>query len=116
MTGEEVRRLFGSNLRRLRLQKGLSQLALATQAGMAHNFINDIENGRKWVSPETIAKIVSTLGAEPYQLFLSEELAKDETEVELLAYKNDLTAALTMAMEEVGARYLAAAKQKPELR
>lgn len=38
-------------------------------ADLTHNFINDIENGRKWVSPDTLAKLSNALKIEPYQFF-----------------------------------------------
>jgi transcriptional regulator with XRE-family HTH domain len=67
-----IRRLFSSNLRRLRTAANISQLTLANQAELTHNFINDIENGKKWVSAETIGKLATALKVEPYQFFLSE--------------------------------------------
>lgn len=67
---QDVRELLAKNLKRARLNLNLSQLALATELGMAHNFINDIEHGRKWVSPDTIERLCTVLKIEVYQLFL----------------------------------------------
>lgn len=55
----EVRRIFAENLKKLRKLKGLSQLKLANEMQMAFTFINDIENCKKWVSPETIARFAT---------------------------------------------------------
>ncbi|MBE6347548.1 MAG: helix-turn-helix transcriptional regulator [Spirochaetaceae bacterium] len=49
-------RRFAKNLKKIRKLKGLSQLKLANELQMAFTFINDIENCKKWVSPETLAK------------------------------------------------------------
>jgi transcriptional regulator with XRE-family HTH domain len=68
----DIRLLFSRNLRRLRTAANISQLTLANQAELTHNFINDIENGKKWVSAETIGKLATALKVEPYQFFLSE--------------------------------------------
>jgi transcriptional regulator with XRE-family HTH domain len=38
---------------------------LAAEADLTHNFINDIENGKKWVSAETIGKLAIALKVEP---------------------------------------------------
>jgi transcriptional regulator with XRE-family HTH domain len=51
----------------------LSQLSLANKLGMTHNFLNEIEHGRKWVSPETIQKLCSALEVQPYQFFIPDE-------------------------------------------
>ena len=55
----EVRQIFANNLKKLRKQKGLSQLKLSNEIQMAFTFINDIENCKKWVSPETIARLAT---------------------------------------------------------
>jgi transcriptional regulator with XRE-family HTH domain len=68
--GVYVRNLFAKNLKRFRDLLKISQLDLATASGLAHNFINDIENGKKFVSDETIAKLSKALKVEPYKFFL----------------------------------------------
>lgn len=55
----EIRQILADNLKKIRKQKGLSQLKLANELQMAFTFINDIENCKKWVSPETLAKFSS---------------------------------------------------------
>lgn len=55
----EVRKIFAENLKILRKQKGLSQLKLSNEIEMAFTFINDIENCRKWISPETLARFAT---------------------------------------------------------
>jgi transcriptional regulator with XRE-family HTH domain len=104
--GKEIRRLLRSNLRRYRAKKGLSQLALALKVGMTHNFINDIENGKKWVSPDTLAKLAQALEIEPYQL-LTPELSASEQEKNLLAtYYDDLSNSVNEVLRSVSSRYL----------
>lgn len=41
----DVRQTVGRNLRRLRVERGLSQEALAHDAGVAPSFVSQIENG-----------------------------------------------------------------------
>ena len=67
----EIQGIFSANITRLRKAAGITQAVLAKKAGLTHNFINDIENGKKWVSSETIGKLSKALEAEPYQFFLS---------------------------------------------
>jgi len=68
--GAYVRNLFAKNLKRFRELLKISQMDLAAISGLAHNFINDIENEKKFVSDETIAKLAKALSVEPYKFFL----------------------------------------------
>lgn len=70
MTEYEIRDVFSRNVRALREKKGLSQMALAEKSSLATNFINDIENGKKWFSPATLAKLCTALNVKPYKMFL----------------------------------------------
>jgi transcriptional regulator with XRE-family HTH domain len=51
----------------------MSQLDLAQATGLAHNFINDIENSKKFVSDVTIVKFARVLKIEPFRFFLPDE-------------------------------------------
>jgi len=68
--GAYIRNLFAKNLKRYRELSKISQMDLGIATGLAHNFINDIENEKKFVSDETIAKLAKALDVEPYKLFL----------------------------------------------
>jgi transcriptional regulator with XRE-family HTH domain len=73
----DIRLLVSKNLKRLRELQHISQLNLAAQADLTHNFINDVENGKKGLSCKSLAKLSSALGVEPYQFFLPESVADD---------------------------------------
>lgn len=70
MKEEEIRRIFAKNLKAYRKKQNLSQMELASKAGITTNFVNDIENGKKWISPSTLSKFCEVLEIEPYKLFL----------------------------------------------
>ena len=53
---------FGLNVRRLRLKKGLSQAALAKQAGLSPNYIGTLERGVQNPSLKTLEKLAKGLG------------------------------------------------------
>lgn len=106
MNGDDIRKRLRVNLRRLRERKGMSQLFLATQVGLAHNFINDVENGKKWVSPDTIAKLSVALDTDPYQLFIPETpLANGDTTL-IEACFDDLESTLHSTIQDVKRRHL----------
>lgn len=51
-----------SNLKRLRLNKGLSQIDLSKLSGVKQNYISEIENGTKTGSVKTLSNIAKALG------------------------------------------------------
>jgi transcriptional regulator with XRE-family HTH domain len=103
-----IRSLFSKNLKRLRAAANISQLTLAIEAGLTHNFINDIENGKKWVSAETIAKLAAALKAEPYQFFLSESKWNNQGAEIFSLYLDDFSDTFQKMVGEYRQRYLSA--------
>lgn len=77
MTEMEVRKILAQNLKKLRKQFGLSQQKLANELQMAMTFINDIENCKKWVSPETLAKFSLFFNVPVGTLFTEETSSKE---------------------------------------
>lgn len=73
MKDSKIKNLFGFNLKRIRKQKNISQIELSEKVDLAFTFISDIENGKKWVSQETIEKLSKCLEVEVYQFFLPED-------------------------------------------
>jgi transcriptional regulator with XRE-family HTH domain len=103
--GEDIREIFSKNLKHFRGRKNLSQFALSNKAGLAHNFVNDIENRKKWVSPETIAKIAVVLDVEPYQLFITNPLDGKQTK-RIHLYIDEINDRFNEAMLEIKDSYL----------
>lgn len=104
-TGQGIRELFSNNLKKLRLSQNLSQLALSSKAGLAHNFVNDIENNKKWVSPDTIAKLANALGVEPGDLFRFNPLTGPETD-KILYHLDEIGRSFSQAVGEIRSAYL----------
>lgn len=101
-----VRTLFAKNLKRVRENLGLSQLALANEVEMAHNFINDIEHCKKWVSAETIERLCEVLKVEPYQLFLPDDHSVADKDAAIAACCDELLTATTKAISDIKRRHL----------
>lgn len=101
MTEKDIKDLFGYNLKKIRKSRNLSQIEFANQLDMHFTFISDIENGKKWVSPETLAKISSFFNIEPYQFLLPKDYvpALDPT-IESFAEE------LSEAFEKIRSHYL----------
>jgi transcriptional regulator with XRE-family HTH domain len=104
--GRDVRLLLSKNLKRLRHQLKLSQLNLAVHTGLTQNFINDIENNKKWVSPETIAKLCLALKTEPYQFFIPEPRLEEPDKDALAGYLDNFNESIQTMVQDLKARYL----------
>ncbi len=106
MTEMEVRKLFSKNLKRIRDKQDISQLALANLTGLTHTFINDIENCKKWISPDTIARLCGALKANPFEFFLPDKDLEESDNRVLSTYVDDLSSIIIKSVNDFKARYL----------
>jgi len=111
MTENEIKILLGQNLKFLRKEQQLSQMQLAEKAEVTFNFINDIENGKKWISPATLSKLSIALNVQPYRFFMSVQSASvkhtqkipDRT---LTTFSDDVMNQISTIMQKTLERYL----------
>ena len=68
----DIIHVFGSNVRKYRTQKHLSQERFAELCGLHRTYISDIECFRRSISLDNIQKIADALEIDPYMLFLEE--------------------------------------------
>ena len=59
---------FGERVRRLRLQRGLSQIALGERAGVHFTFISAVERGKRSIRLENLLRLARALGVDPADL------------------------------------------------
>ena len=64
-----LRQTFIDNLKYYRKERGFRQIDLALEIGKSTNYINSIENGKYFPSPETIERLSEVLGIDPMRLF-----------------------------------------------
>ncbi|GHV80348.1 hypothetical protein AGMMS49944_21390 [Spirochaetia bacterium] len=105
----DIRAMLGNNLRRLRTKQKLSQLQLAIKAELTHNFINDIEHGKKWLSPKTLATLSRVLKIEPREFFSAEVKIPGQEAAVLAERLNDLSGdvqKMAEIVEDIKGRYL----------
>lgn len=69
MPSADPRALFGSHLRKLRLQKGLSQEKLAELADVHRNYVGGVERGERNIALLNIVAIARALQVKPGRLF-----------------------------------------------
>ncbi|MDQ3678202.1 MAG: helix-turn-helix domain-containing protein [Actinomycetota bacterium] len=66
---EEVQRAFGARLRELRVDRGISQEALASRSGLNRTYVGSVERGERNVSLVNIQRLAEALDAPPSALF-----------------------------------------------
>jgi transcriptional regulator with XRE-family HTH domain len=74
----DIIKVFGQNLKRLRVSRKLSQEAFAELSGMHRTYISAIECKRRSISLENVQRIADALEIETYQLFIPYEGEKNE--------------------------------------
>jgi len=97
---KNCRDLLSRNIKRYRSRLGLSQLHLALELGISIAFLSDIENGKKWVSAQTLSQIAKALKIEIYELFKPEQSIRDDVSAAVAKYLDDVDEALIKSIEE----------------
>ena len=59
----DMRRLVGRNVRRIRLEAGLTQEAFAEKSGFSQQYLSDLERGRRNPTVVTLFELAAALGA-----------------------------------------------------
>jgi transcriptional regulator with XRE-family HTH domain len=105
MEEKELRTVFGENIKKFRNRRGWNQLLLAEKLDISANFLSEIETGKGWVSPLTLAKLAKALEIEVFELFMPVLPATaDQNELEtekMKRFAKDLTLALDASTTEV---------------
>ena len=73
----DIIKVFGTNLRKYRHEKGLSQEQFAEICGLHRTYISDIECFQRNVSLENVKRIADALDIEPYLLLKETEERKN---------------------------------------
>ena len=68
----DIIKVFGTNVRKYRTQKKVSQEKFAELCGLHRTYISDIECFRRSFSLDNIQKIADALDIDTYKLFVEE--------------------------------------------
>lgn len=67
-----LRQRFAHNLRKVRLERGLSQEAVADLAGLHRTYIGSVERGERNISIDNIERLAEALGCQVTELLKGE--------------------------------------------
>lgn len=59
---------FGINIRRVRLERGMTLEVLAEEVGLAYSYVGEIERGRRNPTLDVVERIAAVLKTEPLEL------------------------------------------------
>ena len=103
MNKEEAKKLFGMNLKKLRLEKGMSQDELAKKLGYkGRSAINKIETGVNDMPRDMVVRCAEVLGVSPLDLFFYEYLP--DSDVHIPTQKDLLIDALDVTIKNESVR------------
>ena len=68
----DVIKVFGTNVRKYRTEKKISQEKFAELCGLHRTYISDVECFRRSIALDNIQKIANALEIETYKLFIDD--------------------------------------------
>jgi len=66
----DMRELVGRNVRRLRMERQMTQEEFAERSGFSQQYISDLERGRRNPTIVSLYELAQALGATPIDLIL----------------------------------------------
>jgi len=114
MTEQKLRGILSQNIKRYRQSRNLSQADLAEKLDISVNFLCNIENGNRWVSPQTLIKFASALNIEPYELLKPAEALPPDMPLILNKCIDEAVIAVTQTLNQIRDYYLPQTESPPK--
>ena len=115
MTEQDLRIILSRNIRKFRGYRKLSQADFAEKIDISIPFLSDIENGKKWISPVTLAKMANALNIEAFELLKPETIIPDDTVTLLEKFSADIFRGFGDTIENTLKEYLRQLKNSIEV-
>ena len=106
MTEKDLRDILSTNLKKYRTYRKLTQAEFAEKIDISIPFLSDVENGKKWVSPNTLAKMADTLDIEAYELLKPEQILPDNAVNIIERYTDDIFSAFSKNLQNLCDEYI----------
>jgi len=102
-----------TNIKRYREYRKWTQAQLAEKLNISINFLSDIENGKKWISPASMVKFASVLNIEPFELFKPADIPDPSVSKLFSKYNDEVVQAVSESLRQVYFYYQAKIEQTP---
>ena len=106
MTDKDLRIILSTNLKKFRIQHNYTQAKFAEMIDISIPFLSDIENGKKWISPATFAKMAVALEIEAYELLKPEKKLPDNVGKILKEYTAEIHNEVGKVIEKLYTFYI----------
>ena len=107
MTENQLREIVRTNIRRYRDYRKWTQAEFAEKLGISINFLSDIENGKKWISPASMVKFASVLHIEPFELFKPADTPSHSISKLFAKYNDEVVEIVSASLKQVHRYYQA---------
>jgi transcriptional regulator with XRE-family HTH domain len=101
MTEDELRTTVRTNIKRYRNYRQWTQAQLAEKLDISVNFLCDIENGKRWISPASMVKFACILNIEPFELFKPADVPLPVVSGLLAKYNAEVIQAVSSSLRQV---------------
>lgn len=105
---QELKKIFGENIKARRERLGLTQERLAEKAFVSNNTISDIESGDKFARSKTLVNLAKALDTDVYELMKPQNVSPDKAADIIAQY----TEKIRMAVGEIERTYIADSSQE----
>ena len=106
MTERDLRSILSCNIKKFRVLRKLTQSEFAERINISIPFLSDIENGKKWISPATLAKIADALNINAYELFKPESILPDNAVNIIEKYTLEIYKDFGKTLENIQNKYI----------
>jgi transcriptional regulator with XRE-family HTH domain len=104
MTGQNIKKALGRNIKHFRFHRQLSQADLAEKADISITFLSNIERGLKYPKAQVLGQIAIGLNVEVWELFKS-DISPEESRDWVNRLTSDMKTRVIQAMDEVFVQY-----------
>jgi transcriptional regulator with XRE-family HTH domain len=101
MTEDQLRDIVRTNIKRYRNYRKWTQAELAEKLDISVNFLSDVENGKRWISPASMVKFASVLNIEPFELFKSADTPSPSVSILLSKYNDEVMQAVSYSLKQI---------------
>ena len=113
MTENQLRDIVRTNIRRHRDYRKWTQAEFAEKLDISINFLSDVENGKRWISPASMVKFASVLNIEPYELFKPADTPLPSVSTLFSKYNDEVLQAVSDYLKHVYSYYQAKIENEP---